>query len=73
MHKELRARYEKGKLVMSDGAEAPPEGAEVIVVYDSPSSGLPTLASLAGRSRPAFSSAAEVDSFIRRERGAWGS
>jgi hypothetical protein len=73
MLKELRARYEKGKLVMGDGAEAPPDGAEVIVVYQSPSSDPPPLAGLAGRSKPVFRSAAEVDAFIRRERGAWDS
>ena len=73
MLKQVLARYEKGKLVIGDGAEPPPEGAEVVVVYDSPSSDLPPLAGLAGRSRPAFGSAAEVDAFLRRERGAWGS
>ena len=73
MLKEVRARYEKGRLVMADGADAPPDGAEVIVVYHSPSSDLPPLAALAGRSKPAFKSAAEVDAFIRQERDAWHS
>ena len=73
MLKELRARYEKGRLVMADGADVPPDGAEVIVVYHGPSPGLRLLADLAGRSEPAFRSAAEVDKFIRRERDAWHS
>lgn len=33
MLKEIRARYEKGRLVVADGAKLPPDGAEVIVVY----------------------------------------
>ena len=33
MLKEIRARYEHGKLVFPDGTESPPDGAEVIVVY----------------------------------------
>ncbi len=36
MLKEARARYEGGRLVMADGSEPPPEGAEVVVVYQPP-------------------------------------
>ena len=35
MLKEVRARYEKGRLVIAEGSE-PPDGAEVIVVYQTP-------------------------------------
>ena len=73
MLKEARARYEKGRLVIADGAEAPPDGSEVIVVYQGAPSELTPLATLAGRSKPSFGSAAEVDAFLRQERDAWGS
>ena len=47
--------------------------ARVVVFVEEPESEPPSLASLVGRSRPAFESAADVDAFIRRERGAWDS
>jgi hypothetical protein len=36
MLKELRARYEKGRLVTPEGLEPPPDGAEVLVIYEAP-------------------------------------
>ncbi len=43
--------------------------ARVVVLLEGPEAEPPPLASLVGRSKPCFKSAAEVDAFIRRERG----
>lgn len=43
--------------------------ARVVVIVEEPGSEPPPLAALIGRSRPSFKSAAEVDAFLRRERG----
>ena len=52
-----------------------PEGAKarVVILVEQPDSEPPPLATLVGRSRPAFRSAAEVDAFVRHERNAWDS
>ena len=47
--------------------------ARVVVIVEEAGAEPPPLATLAGRSRPVFKTAAEVDSFIRRERDEWGS
>ena len=47
--------------------------ARVVVIVEDPGSEPPPLASLAGRSKSCFKSAAEVDAFMRQERDAWGS
>ncbi len=47
--------------------------ARVVVIITEPGDEPPPLVTLAGRSRPAFRTAAEVDSFIRQERDEWGS
>ncbi len=52
-----------------------PAGAKarvVVFVHDAESEP-PPLASLVGRSKPCFRSAAEVDAFMRQERDAWDS
>ncbi len=50
--------------------------ARVVVIIaepgEEPGGEPPPLVTLAGRSRPAFRTAAEVDSFIRQERDEWG-
>ena len=45
--------------------------AEVIVLVDKPVEEPPSLLSFVGKGKGCFSSAAEVDAFIRSERDAW--
>jgi hypothetical protein len=49
----------------------PGSTADVIIIPDSGTLPLPTLASLIGSATGGFVSPAEVDAFIRRERDAW--
>lgn len=45
--------------------------AEVIIMVEQPAVELPPLASFVGKGKGCFSSAAEVDAFIRAERDQW--
>ncbi len=75
--KEVLSRevtIQPGGVVKVQSADLP-EGtrARVVVIIEDPGAEPPPLAALVGRSNPAFRSAAEVDSFIRRERDSWDS
>ena len=71
MLKEVRARYEKGRLVVAEGAEPPPDGAEVTVVYESeppaPAEGDETYGSWAGKFPPDF----DIEKELAAIRSGW--
>jgi hypothetical protein len=73
MLREVKGRCENGRVVLTEGRDVPPDGTEVTVIYEADAAGPEPLSALAGRSRPCFASAAEVDAFIREERDSWGS
>lgn len=71
MLKEARARYEKGRLVMADGSETPPDGAEVIVIYQAPSSAPADLDELYGSWAGKFGPGFDIEKELRAIRSGW--
>ena len=70
MLKQVKARYEHGRLVAREGASMPPDGTEVLVVFEAgPSSS--RASSLYGAWRGAFPSGMDLDGELRRIRSAW--
>ena len=68
----LEVTIQPGGVVRVESPDLPAGAkARVVVFVETPGSGPPPLATLVGRSKPVFKSAAEVDAFIRRERDGW--
>ena len=70
MLKEIRARYEKGKLVLADGAEPPPDGAELVVVYQTGEEA-PGAGELYGAWAGKFPEGFDIEKELREVRSGW--
>ena len=71
MVKKARARYEGGKLVMLDGAQAPPEGSEVVVTYRSEDMASQGSIELYGSWAGKFPEGFDIDKELREIRSSW--
>lgn len=71
MRKEARARYENGRLVVAEGCEPPPDGAEVTVIYEgeppAPAEGDETYGSWACKFPPDF----DIEKELEAIRSGW--
>jgi hypothetical protein len=65
MLKELRARVHDGKIVLEQSCERPPEGAEVIVVYESGTRTAVARRSPYGLWKDAFGRSVDIDAELR--------
>ncbi len=71
MLKEVKARYEKGRLVVPEGRETPPDGAEVIVIYQAPPPDEPHDDDLYGSWANRFDPGFDIEEALREIRSGW--
>ena len=71
MLREVRGRYDKGRLVVPEGRETPPDGAEVIVIYQTPSPEEPHDEDLYGSWAGRFDCGFDIEKELREIRFGW--
>ncbi len=72
MLKEIKARYEKGRLVLADGAKPPPDGTELVVVYQTTEEA-PGAGELYGAWAGKFPEGFDIEKELREVRAGWQS
>ncbi len=70
MLKEIKARYEKGRLVLADGAKPPPDGTELVVVYQTAEEA-PVAGELYGAWAGKFPEDFDIEKELREVRAGW--